>query len=211
MPRRARVSPDRLLAAAAVEFATHGFAGARVDRIARRARVNKAMLYYHFQSKSALYRTLLRHTFTEAAARLGAVAGSTDPPSRKMDRVAQTLADFLGEHEYFPAVMMREIAEGGARLDPETAATIATLPRLIADIVAQGVADGDFRPVDPLFAYFTLIAPLVFFRASAPIRSRVLHDTGFDGNPPSAAFVIHVQDTIRRLLAHEPSPIPRRP
>ena len=66
MPRPARVSPDRILAAAAVEFAARGFAGARVDRIARRARVNKAMLYYHFHSKQGLYRTLLRRTFTTA-------------------------------------------------------------------------------------------------------------------------------------------------
>ena len=44
MSRPARVSPDRILAAAALEFAERGYAGARVDRIARRARVNKAML-----------------------------------------------------------------------------------------------------------------------------------------------------------------------
>ena len=50
MSRPARVSPDAILAAAALEFAERGFAGARVDRIARRARVNKAMLYYHFKS-----------------------------------------------------------------------------------------------------------------------------------------------------------------
>ena len=45
----------RVAAAAAAEFAAHGFAAARVDRIARRARVNKAMIYYHFASKRALY------------------------------------------------------------------------------------------------------------------------------------------------------------
>jgi AcrR family transcriptional regulator len=58
MARPARVSPDRILAAAAAEFAERGFAGARVDRIARRARVNKAMIYYHFASKQRLYRVL---------------------------------------------------------------------------------------------------------------------------------------------------------
>ena len=71
MPRPARVSPDRILAAAALEFAERGYAGARVDRIARRARVNKAMLYYHFGSKQGLYRTLLaRRPSTSLAAQL---------------------------------------------------------------------------------------------------------------------------------------------
>ena len=81
MPRPARVSPDRILAAAAVEFAARGFGGARVDRIARRARVNKAMLYYHFKSKQGLYRALLRRTFSLAAARFQAIAASDAPPA----------------------------------------------------------------------------------------------------------------------------------
>ena len=81
MARPARVSPDRILAAAAVEFAERGFAGARVDRIARRARVNKAMLYYHFKSKQGLYRTLLRQIFTLAAGRLSEIAALDISPA----------------------------------------------------------------------------------------------------------------------------------
>ena len=54
MGRPAKVSPERILVAAAAEFASRGYAGARVDRIARRARVNKAMLYYHFSNKDEI-------------------------------------------------------------------------------------------------------------------------------------------------------------
>ena len=93
MPRPARVSPDRILAAAAAEFSERGYAGARVDRIARRARVNKAMLYYHFASKQGLYRTLLRQTFGAIAAQLQAIAATDalDSP-RKLDAAVATLA-----------------------------------------------------------------------------------------------------------------------
>jgi len=48
-------TPDKILKAALVEFAEYGLAGARVDRISKRAGVNKAMLYYHFSSKDNLY------------------------------------------------------------------------------------------------------------------------------------------------------------
>ena len=57
MARPKSPSPDtrtRILAAAAAEFGVHGFAATTVDRIARRARVNKAMIYYHFPNKRAL-------------------------------------------------------------------------------------------------------------------------------------------------------------
>ena len=50
---------ERILAAAQKEFAAHGFAGARTDAIARRARVNERMIFYCFNSKEGLYRAVL--------------------------------------------------------------------------------------------------------------------------------------------------------
>src|SRR6266700_1171153 len=142
MPRPARVSPDRILDAAAVEFAFRGFGGARVDRIARRARVNYAMLYYHFRSKRELYRTLLRRTFTLAAARMQAIAESDAAPAEKVDRVIAGLAALINDQRFFPAIMMREVAEGGAHLDRETLLTLAAVPRLGSATVPGRVAAG---------------------------------------------------------------------
>ena len=128
-----RVSPDRILAAAALEFAERGFAGARVDRIARRARVNKAMLYYHFKSKQALYRTLLRRMFTRAGDRLAADRRQRParPPTRSTAR-SPARRRSSREHALFPAIMLREVAEGGAHLDRETLAALAAVPRAVA-------------------------------------------------------------------------------
>ena len=50
----------RILKAAVEEFAARGYDGAGVDRIARRARVNKALIYYYFESKRGLYRQILQ-------------------------------------------------------------------------------------------------------------------------------------------------------
>src|SRR5690349_23452768 len=117
MPRPARVSPARILAAAEVEFAARGFAGARVDAIARRAKVNNAMLYYHFRSKERLYRTLLRDTFAAAAARVHAIGDRTGSDEEKVAAVIAGFAAFVEERRHFPAIMLREVAEGGTHLD----------------------------------------------------------------------------------------------
>lgn len=58
---------ERILAAALAEFSAKGLAGGRVDLIARRARVNKRMLYYCFGNKQELYREILRRKFSERA------------------------------------------------------------------------------------------------------------------------------------------------
>ena len=50
---------EAILAAATHEFAQHGLAGARVDRIAERAGINKRMLYYYFGQKESLFLAVL--------------------------------------------------------------------------------------------------------------------------------------------------------
>src|ERR671938_204328 len=77
-------SRERVFAAAAAEFAARGYAGANVDRIARAARLNKAMIYYHFPSKAALYREILRDMLSAVAARVRAVAASSASPDEKI-------------------------------------------------------------------------------------------------------------------------------
>src|SRR5512144_8215 len=79
-PRRPR-DPERtrarILAAALSEFAAKGFAGARVARIARRARVNKRMLYHYFGNKDGLFREILGRKLGERMA--WATAAPDDP------------------------------------------------------------------------------------------------------------------------------------
>jgi AcrR family transcriptional regulator len=68
--RNPRQTQKRILEAALKEFAAQGFAGARVDAIARRARINKRMLYHYFGDKKGLFREVLRRKLAERAASL---------------------------------------------------------------------------------------------------------------------------------------------
>jgi AcrR family transcriptional regulator len=83
-PAPASRDPDRtrrrILAAALAEFSTHGFAGARVDAIARRAKGNKRMLYHYFGNKEALFSAVLRHKMAER--RSWGASLSNDPTDR---------------------------------------------------------------------------------------------------------------------------------
>lgn len=207
MPRPATVSPDRILDVAALEFAARGYAGARVDRIARRARVNKAMLYYHFGSKQALYRALLRRVFTRAAERLGAIAAQPATAERKVHDVIGGMAAFVREHTFFPAIMLREVAERGSHLDRDTLAALASVPRLVGSIVQQGIQDGSLRPVHPIGAYFTMFAPIVMFMAGAPILKELgaAELKTINALTPDL-FVQHVQDSVHRALSVDASP-----
>ena len=66
--RNPQQSQQRILDAALTEFAAKGFAGARVDAIARTARINKRMLYHYFGDKEGLFREVLRRKIAERSA-----------------------------------------------------------------------------------------------------------------------------------------------
>ena len=166
-------SRERLIAAAASEFARRGFAGANVDRIARAAGVNKAMIYYHFKSKAALYQEILGDMFHAVAGRVRAVAASDAPADEKLKRFVEAIADEAEARPHFPPIWFREIAEGGVHLGQATLDDVGAVLRNLAAILQEGTRAGRFRRVNPLLVHSGIIAPLLLYFASAPLRQRL--------------------------------------
>ena len=163
----------RLVTAAAAEFATHGFAGGNVDRIARAARVNKAMIYYHFHSKAALYREILGDMFRAVCARVRVVADSAATPEEKIGGFIDAIAAEAQARPHFPPTWFREIAEGGRHLDESTLADIAAIVGMLTEIIREGVAARRFRPVNPLLVHGGIVGPVLLFFASDRLRKRL--------------------------------------
>src|SRR5512142_36228 len=154
--RPPQLSRQTILAAARHEFAARGYTGARVDNIARQARVNKAMLYYHFKSKAGLYHAMLGELFQAAGGQAQAIAASAELPEQKLDRIVETITGRLAANPELPPIMMREIAEGARHLNPDMLRAMSVLFRSVADVVDEGERLGRFHPVSPLLVYFTM-------------------------------------------------------
>jgi TetR/AcrR family transcriptional regulator len=179
-PRRAAAAaPDgttreRLLAAAAEEFAARGFAGASIDRIAAAAGLNKAMIYYHFASKADLYREILRDMFAAVGARVHEAAASDRPPEEKVRQFVVAIATEAEARPHFPPIWFREIAEGGAHLDAETLRHVASVLSALRKIIEDGVRAGRFKPVNPFLVHAGIVGPLLLhFVASGALRKRL--------------------------------------
>ena len=195
---------QRILAAAADEFGAHGFAATTIDRIARRARVNKAMIYYHFPNKRALYTSIVRDVFTPITQRLRAVIADTAPPDRQLDRLIETIVASIDESTLFLPLLLREIADGGAHLGPDELALIGSIFGTVTGVIAEGGRQKMFQPVHPALAHFTIVAPLLMFRAAAPVRARLRGLKLADiPEADSAALVRHLQMVASRMLARE--------
>ena len=210
--RAAGATRDTIVVAAAREFAARGYAGAGVDRIARQAGVNKAMIYYHFASKAGLYAAILRGLFEPAGEQARAIVAADRPPEEKLDALAAAIASRVFAHPELPPIMMREIAEGARHLDPQMLRAMSGLYHSLASVVDEGRQTGRFDPVDPLLVYFTFIGPLILFLGGAPVRRAMTRlKVAGNWNCEPAALLAHLQHVLRRLLVPAEASRPFRP
>lgn len=204
MARPKGAAPDtrkRILAAACDEFGAHGFAATTVDRIARRARVNKAMIYYHFPHKRALYTCIIRDVFTPITERVRAAMADVAPPDKKLDRLIDAVVRSVDDSTYFLPIFLREIADGGGHLGPEELSLLAGIFAAVSGIITEGTKQKAFQPVHPTLAHFTLIGSLIMFRATAPVRTRIRNMRHIDiPEADTDMLVRHLQMVARRML-----------
>src|SRR3954449_10822319 len=105
-PEKSRAA---ILKAAVREFAREGVAGARTDQIARAAGVNKALLYYYFKDKEALYGAVVNSIFKDMRDQLLSVLDSELPPREKILKYVGAHFDYIASSPHFPRVVQQEM------------------------------------------------------------------------------------------------------
>ncbi len=203
VPRSTR---ERLLDAARQEFAARGFEGAKVERIVQRARVNKAMLYYHFPSKAALYHAILKEQFIAVAEGVETVRRSGAAPADQLRHFIERLAHEALARPHFPPMWLREVADGGRHLDASVVADIRRVVETLGAILAEGRQAGVFREAHPFVVQIGVVAPLMFFAATLPLRERVSGLVPAELVLPDLDVVVrHIQNATLAVVLADPA------
>ena len=167
-----------ILQAAAEEFAKHGIAGARTDAIARAAKVNKALLYYYFTDKETLYGAVLDNAFSGMKTNIFKVLDSDLPAREKIMAYAGAYFDFIASNQIYPKLMQREMMrarEGQSEhIDRLVKTYFQPIFRKVGELIHRGIAEGEFRKVDPAHFVPSMVAMIVFYFSSAPVMQRIV-------------------------------------
>jgi AcrR family transcriptional regulator len=158
----------RILEAAKHEFATHGLAGARVDRIAAKAGANKRMLYYHVGKKDDLYLTVLEAAYEKIRAEERGLDLEHLKPPEAIRRLIDFTWNYFIRNPEFLALLNTENLARARHLKRSTKVKSMHSPfvEMIRTVVRRGVESGDFPvAVDPVQLYIS-IAALGFFYLS---------------------------------------------
>jgi len=201
--RDADRSQNTILAAARDEFAEHGLGGARVDRIAERAGLNKRLIYYYFEDKEKLFQAVLEMVYRDIRDRERGLRLTEMEPTAAVRRLMEFTWDYYREHPEFITLLNSANLHKARHLSESKRARELNSPVIetLAAVLERGRREGVFRGgVDPVQLYVSIAGLAYFYLSNSHTLSAIF---GRDLLTPKARSerLSHMTDVILGYLA----------
>lgn len=176
----------RILHAAREEFINTGLQGARMQRIADKAGVNKALLHYYFRSKDKLYEAALTEILSDILSSLDEQikkAGDSTDLRSLIEIVVKTYINALSKDPDIPKLILRELVDGGKMIPIILSGIMAhsgEVPRKITELAGQEIRNGKVRRIDPIHVIMNIMGMSVITFLAKPFASAISKHLGFE-------------------------------
>ncbi len=202
--RDADRSQAAILQAAREEFAAHGLAGARMDRIAERAELNKRLIYYYFGSKDDLFLAVLERAYADIREAEQALHLDEIEPVEAIRQLVSFTWHYYLAHPEFITLLNSENLHRAEHLKRSDGIQQMNSPlvQLLDGVLERGRRDGVFRAgVDPIQLYISIASLCYFYLSNSHTLSAVF---GRDLRAPKAMAqrLSHMTELVLGYLLH---------
>jgi len=203
--RDADRSQSTILAAARDEFAEFGLGGARVDRIAERAGLNKRLIYYYFEDKEKLFQAVLEQAYRDIRAEETKLRLLDLEPATAVRRLIEFTWNYYLAHPEFMTLLNSANLHKARHLAESRRARELNSPLVetLAAVLERGRREGSFRGgVDPVQLYVSIAGMAYFYLSNSHTLSAIF---GRDLLAPKARSerLSHMTDVILGYLLHD--------
>lgn len=163
--RRKEARPGEIIEAALALFVEKGFAGTRLDEVARRAGVAKGTVYLYFESKEVLFKSVVKEVIIPEVARAEQLAAEFGGTRKELIvLLINYWWKFVGHTRLagMPKLMVSEAANFPELARFYVEAVVSRARNMLKIALEQGVTTGEFRQHDVECSVRLLIAPVVF-------------------------------------------------
>ncbi|HOW45398.1 MAG TPA: TetR family transcriptional regulator [Candidatus Aminicenantes bacterium] len=164
---------EKILKAAQNEFAARGFAGARMEAIARSAGCNKAMLFYYFSSKEGLYQTILKEVMGEFFTKINGVLTPDLTPAALMEKFPELYIQLFARHPEFVRIVAFDLIHDPDNLCGIMGGIISQMthfgPHPLFERIRRWHEQGLTSEPDPLHFMMNIVALSIFSFIGKPM------------------------------------------
>jgi len=156
--------PQEIIDAALAQFVETGFAGTRLDDVARRAGLSKAAIYLYFADKTALFEGVVQHAVASNIGQVEAMlAGHRGPVAPLLPRILEFMASRI---ETTPMAAVAKLVISESRAFPEVGRfylkeVIGRGLPLFEGLIRRGIEQGEFRNVDSSMTVRSMMGPML--------------------------------------------------
>lgn len=166
-------SRQKILMAAQKEFAARGFAGARMEAIARSAGCNKAMLFYYFSSKEGLYQTILKEVMGEFFTKISGVLTPDLTPAALMEKFPELYIQLFAGHPEFVRIVAFDLIHDPDNICGIMAGIISQMaefgPHPLFERIRSWHQQGLISEADPFHFMMNIVALSIFSFIGKPM------------------------------------------
>jgi AcrR family transcriptional regulator len=159
---------EKILDAAKEIFIKKGMYGARMQEIADRAGINKALLHYYFRSKNKLFDAIFEEAFQDFLPKAFAVLEGDKPLEDKIRAFVANYIDILSRNPFLPIFIINEVNQNPDRLG-RIVNMMSVIRSTIADQVQEKVAAGEYRQIEPVQLFSSIVSLTIFPFLAKPI------------------------------------------
>lgn len=202
---------SRILNAAICEFAEHGFAGARVERISQRAETVDRMLYYYYGNKERLYQAVLEKVFADMIDSQRGFVMPIDDPVEGMRQLITHAWEHYVSHPELVRLLMNENLLRGKHIQQSVAVKRASFPltETVKLLLEQGQTKGLFRADVSAEHVLMTIMSLGYFYVSNQYTCSGWLGVNLMSKPRRNAWLKHICAVVLEFL-EVPAEVPRK-
>ncbi|MDB5897976.1 MAG: transcriptional regulator, TetR family-like protein [Ramlibacter sp.] len=203
--RDADRSQSTILAAARDEFAEFGLGGARMDRIAERAGLNKRLIYYYFDDKEKLFQSVLEQAYRDIREQEMQLRLTELEPATAVRRLVEFTWDYYLAHPEFLTLLNSANLHRARHLAESKRARELNSPVIetLATVLERGRREGTFRGgVDPVQLYVS-IAGLSYFYLSNSHTLSAIFGRDLLAAKARSERLSHMTEVILGYLLHD--------
>ena len=190
---------DKIIQAAKAVFHQKGLDGARMQEIADRSGINKALLHYHFKNKETLFRAVFLGAMVEIFPAILHLLNEDKPLQEKIPNVVNMYISRIAENPQLPRFVLNELNQN-PQVIIETMQGLDAKPTRFVQQVQNEVADGNLIPTEPFQVVSDIISLCAFPFIAKPMLQMLsgMNESEFKGFVEDRK--VHVSDLLLRGL-----------
>jgi len=166
---------NQILDAAKTVFQSKGMDGARMQEIADKAGINKAMLHYYYRSKQLLFEAVFKHAFSLLAPQLNKILNDDSSVEDKIRNFTFNYISFISNHPYLPNFIIQELNRNPGFAESlrhaEGFPNIQKFKQQLNDEIEQGI----YNPIKAEQLFINILALNVFPFIGKPLLKTLIN------------------------------------